>query len=66
MNIEEHKRIVIDFFDQMSNGNVEGFINLYHDEGAVWTSGDTLISGTQKKAAILEFAGEIYKEVPWK
>lgn len=64
MNIEEHKRIVIDFFDQMSNGNVEGFVNFYHEEGAVWTSGDTLISGTQKKAAILEFAGEIYKSFP--
>ena len=64
MNIEEHKHTVIDFFNQMSNGNVEGFVNLYHDEGAVWTSGDTLISGTQKKAAILEFAGEIYKSFP--
>ena len=58
MSIEEHKHTVIDFFDQMSNGNVEGFVNFYHEEGAVWTSGDTLISGTQKKAAILEFAGE--------
>ena len=64
MNIEEHKQTAIDFFDQMSNGNVEGFVNLYHEGGAVWTSGNTLISGTQKKAAILEFAGEIYKSFP--
>ena len=64
MSAEQNKQIVIDFFDQMSNGNVKGFMDFYHEEGAVWTSGNTLMSGTQKKAAILEFAGEIYKSFP--
>lgn len=64
MSTEQNKQIVIDFFDQMSNGNVKGFVDLYHEGGAVWTSGNTLISGTQKKAAIQEFAGGIYDAFP--
>ena len=64
MSAEQNKQIVIDFFDQMSNGNVKGFVDLYHEGGAVWTSGNTLISGTQKKSAIQEFAGGIYDAFP--
>ena len=64
MSAEQNKQIIIDFFDQMSNGNVKGFVDLYHEGGAVWTSGNTLISGTQKKAAIQEFAGGIYDAFP--
>lgn len=64
MNTEKHKKTVIDFFDHMSNGNVEGFVNLYHEEGAVWTSGNTLISGTHSKASLQEFAGQIYEAFP--
>ena len=64
MSTEQNKQIVIDFFDQMSNGNVKGFVDLYHEGGAVWTYGNTLISGTQKKAAIQEFAGGIYDAFP--
>ena len=64
MSTEQNKQIVIDFFDQRSNGNVKGFVDLYHEGGAVWTSGNTLISGTQKKAAIQEFAGGIYYAFP--
>lgn len=64
MSTEQNKQTVIDFFDQMSNGNVKGFVDLYHEGGAVWTSGNTLISGTQKKSAIQEFAGGIYDAFP--
>ena len=64
MSAEQNKQTIIDFFDQMSNGNVKGFVDLYHEGGAVWTSGNTLISGTQKKAAIQEFAGGIYDAFP--
>ena len=64
MSTEQNKQIVIDFFDKMSNGNVKGFVDLYNEGGAVWTSGNTLISGTQKKAAIQEFAGGIYDAFP--
>ena len=64
MSTEQNKQTVIDFFDQMSNGNVKGFVDLYHEGGAVWTSGNTLISGTQKKSAIQEFAGGIYDVFP--
>ena len=64
MSTEQNKQTVIDFFDQMSNGNVKGFVDLYHDGGAVWTSGNTLISGTQKTSAIREFAGGIYDAFP--
>ena len=64
MSAEQNKQTIIDFFDQMSNGNVKGFVDLYHEGGAVWTSGNTLISGTQKKAEIQKFAGGIYDAFP--
>lgn len=63
-NTENNKRIVNAFFDAMNRGDVQGFIDLYDSEGSVWTSGNTLISGTLTKPEILAGAGAIFEAFP--
>lgn len=64
MSVEENKRKVEKFFGFLSTGNIAGFADMYHADGSVWTAGKTLISGTSKKANILESAGAIYDAFP--
>ncbi|MGC6472478.1 MAG: nuclear transport factor 2 family protein [Parvibaculales bacterium] len=64
MSGTQNKKTVETFISCMSQGDVEGFINLYHDDGGVWTSGETLISGDTSKAEIKAFAGQIYETFP--
>ncbi len=64
MSIEENKQIVETFIKCMSDGDVDGFVNLYHAQGSVWTSGETMISGVSMKAEIQAFAGQIYDAFP--
>ena len=64
MSVEVHKKIVRQFIEAMSAGDIDDFINLYHADGAVWTSGNTLISGTTDKPTIQKLAGGIYEAFP--
>jgi ketosteroid isomerase-like protein len=64
MQTETNKQVVQAFFDAMSRGDIAGFIDLYDDEGSVWTSGNTLISGTLTKAQIEQGAGAIFDAFP--
>ena len=64
MSETQNKQTVETFITCMSQGDVEGFVSLYHDEGGVWTSGETLISGETSKAEIQAFAGQIYETFP--
>lgn len=64
MSVEENKKTVEKFFAAMNAGDIEGFVNLYHDDGCVWTSGNTLISGTMTKEQIAAGAGAIYQAFP--
>ncbi len=65
MRVEEvNKERVRRFFAAMSAGDVAALIDAYDDEGAVWTSGHTLISGTFPKVRIREAAGRIFEAFP--
>ncbi len=64
MSIEENKKKVTDFFNDMNAADVNGIINAYHDEGYVWTKGHTLISGKYSKAQIQAAAGGIFENFP--
>ena len=64
MSIEENKEKVRKFFHYLCTGDVPGFVNMYHPDGAVWTSGQTLISGTFGKEQISRAAGAIYEAFP--
>lgn len=64
MSIEQNKTFVKTFFESMNQGDVDGIVNAYHDDGYVWTKGHTLISGKFTKAQIQAAAGGIYEAFP--
>ncbi len=59
-----NKNQVERFFNCLNQGDISGFINMYHPEGTVWTSGKTLISGTSNKSQIAASAGAIFDAFP--
>lgn len=61
---QQHKALVERFFDCLSRGDVEGFVAMYHPEGTLWTSGNTLISGTFSRSQIASAGTAIYEAFP--
>ena len=65
MSIEERNRQLVQrFIGAMSAGDAAAIVDAYAEDGAVWTSGRTLISGTFTKAQIREAAGRIFEAFP--
>jgi uncharacterized protein len=65
MSIEERNRQLVQrFIAAMSAGDTASIVDAYAEDGAVWTSGRTLISGTFTKAQIREAAGRIFEAFP--
>lgn len=65
MSIEERNRQLVQrFIGAMSSGDTASIVDAYAEDGAVWTSGRTLISGTFTKAQIREAAGRIFEAFP--
>ncbi len=59
-----NKALVERFFAAMNAGDSAAIVAAYADDGAVWTSGRTLISGTFNKAQIREASGRIFEAFP--
>jgi len=65
MTVEErNKARVREFFAAMSAGDSAAIVDAYDEDGAVWTSGRTLISGTFGKARIREASSRIFEAFP--
>ena len=65
MSLEERNRQLVErFIDAMSAGDTARIVDAYAEDGVVWTSGHTLISGTFTKAQIREAAGRIFEAFP--
>lgn len=65
MSLEERNRQLVErFIDAMSAGDTVRIVDAYAEDGEVWTSGHTLISGTFTKAQIREAAGRIFEAFP--
>jgi len=65
MSLEEkNKQLVLDFMEALSRGDVDAVINAYAEDGKVWTSGTTLISGTKTKDEIREGTAAIMDVFP--
>jgi ketosteroid isomerase-like protein len=65
MTIEaRNKALVEGFFAALSAGETESIVAAYADDGAVWTSGRTLISGTAGKTQIHASCGQIFEAFP--
>ncbi len=60
----DNKQVVEQFFSCLSSGDVEGFVALYHPRGSLWTSGNTLMSGTYSRDQIAAFGGDIFDAFP--
>ena len=52
------------FFDAMNRGDTAAIVDAYAEDGHVWTSGNTLISGRFSKAQVREAAGAIFQAFP--
>jgi len=61
---EKNKQLVLDFMDALSRGDVDAVVNAYADDGKVWTSGNTLISGTKTRDQIQEGVSAIMDVFP--
>lgn len=59
-----NKQLVESFFEKMNAGDVDGFVGMYHQDGRLWTSGQTLISGEYSRAQIEAAASGIYEAFP--
>jgi len=63
-NEGRNKALVERFFAAMNAGDAAGIVDAYAEDGAVWTSGRTLISGTFSKTLIREASGRIFEAFP--
>lgn len=63
-NESRNKALVEAFFAAMNAGDSGAIVDAYAEDGAVWTSGRTLISGTFSKAQIREASGRIFEAFP--
>ena len=61
---QKNKALVERFFAAMSSSDTAYIVNAYAEDGAVWTSGRTLISGTFTKPQIREASGRIFEAFP--
>ena len=63
-NENTNRALVEQFFSAMSAGDSAAIVDAYAEDGSVWTSGRTLISGTFSKAQIREASGRIFEAFP--
>jgi uncharacterized protein len=61
---DRNKALVEHFFAAMNTGDSAAIVDAYAEDGAVWTSGGTLISGTFSKAQIRDASGRIFEAFP--
>ena len=59
-----NKALVTRFIEYLNHGDVAGLVGMYGDDGYVWTSGGTLISGKFDRAQIAASAGAIFEAFP--
>ena len=59
-----NKQLVERFFAALNAGDTAYIVNAYAEDGSVWTSGRTLISGRFDKAQIRAASGRIFEAFP--
>ncbi len=64
MSTEINKQAVIKLIEAMSAGDTDNIVAAYDPEGTVWTSGNTLISGTRNLEEIKTFAPAVLDAFP--
>ena len=59
MSIETNKRIVRDFFDALSDANVQAIVDAYTPDATCWTSGTLPFSGRNGMEQIVQNANGV-------
>ncbi|MGA2408833.1 MAG: nuclear transport factor 2 family protein [Candidatus Binataceae bacterium] len=59
MGVEENKRIVAAFFEDMSSGNGAAVMNALADSATWWVAGSFPLSGTKTKQQFAELLGSL-------
>ncbi len=60
----QNKRIVAEFFEKFSNGDIDPAFALVSDDVDWWVPGDLPFSGTKTKAEYLQIVGSIQRGFP--
>ena len=64
MSTDQNKQTIVKLIEAMSAGDTEKIVASYHPDGTVWTSGNTLISGTRNVEEIKTFAPAVLDAFP--
>src|SRR5216683_1658673 len=59
MSVEDNKKIVAKFFEDLSAGNGAGVLGALADSATWWVPGNFPLSGTKSKAQFAELAGSL-------
>jgi len=63
MNIEENKRLVLGFFENMSAGKGEAVMGALADNATWWVQGNFALSGTKTKAEFAALIGGLGSKI---
>ncbi len=65
MTVESRNKALVErFFEALNAGDTAHIVAAYAEDGVVWTSGRTLISGTFGKQQIRDSSGRIFDAFP--
>ncbi|MBV8772906.1 MAG: nuclear transport factor 2 family protein [Deltaproteobacteria bacterium] len=59
MSVEENKKIVAKFFEDLSSGNGPAILGALSDSSTWWVAGNFPLSGTKTKAQFAELVGSL-------
>jgi ketosteroid isomerase-like protein len=59
MSIEENKRIILGFFENLSAGNGEAILGALADSATWWVQGNFQLSGTKSKKEFAALVGDL-------
>ncbi len=64
MSIEENKRIVLGFFENLSSGNLDAALDAMADTATWWVAGNFALSGTKTKKEFAELLKGLGSAMP--
>jgi len=63
MSIEDNKKVVVGFFENLSAGNASGAFGTMADSATWWIQGNFPLSGTKTKAQFMHLAADLMSKI---
>jgi uncharacterized protein len=63
MSVEDNKRTILGFFENLSSGNGEAVLGALADSATWWVQGNFPLSGTKTKAEFAELVGQLGSKI---